>query len=396
MKDIEKRSLYNVRSEYTLCKTNGARLHVDMAHPVILRVTKLKTIGNIIASGEHTWRQRETPNADPEKTPNNQDWREVNSAKSLNAAIQQRISLVTKKKHTKSPVLALEYLITARKEAFFEHGGKTHSRDYFSDALRWLEDKHGKENVVAVNIQHDELTPHMVAYVVPLVMTEAKKRKRSVITGTNPDGSKIRETREYAEPAGIKLSASNYVDGKDKLSQMQSDFAVEVGNKHGLTRGILGSKAKHQTVKSFYGALAQSQKNHGRITAELLSPRKTTRSILGFSERETPEQVAERISAMMKKHYAHSIQLAALSRTEKLRAEALTLSAREKDEQIQLLQKKLGDEIKELEKITGGLTDDQYQEVRKMAFLFRQENDEKKISEEDTEYRNNPNNDCTP
>ncbi|WP_186374384.1 hypothetical protein, partial [Yersinia similis] len=78
-----------------------------------------------------------------------------------------------------------------------------------------------------------------------------------------------------------------------------------------------------------------------------------------------------------------------------MRAEALTLSAREKDAQIQLLQKKLMDETEELEKITGGLTNDQYQEVRKMAFLFRQENDEKKISEENPEYRNNLNNDCT-
>ena len=40
---------------------------------------------------------------------------------------------------------------------------------YFRDALDWLKNKHGAENVVYAGIHRDETTPHMYAYVVPRV-----------------------------------------------------------------------------------------------------------------------------------------------------------------------------------------------------------------------------------
>lgn len=41
---------------------------------------------------------------------------------------------------------------------------------------------------------------------------------------------------------------------------MQSEFHKEVGLKHGLERGLIGSKAKHQEVKRFYALANQPYK----------------------------------------------------------------------------------------------------------------------------------------
>lgn len=231
-----------------------------MAHPVVIRVAKHTTRRSLQGVGRHQWREIDTPNADAERTPANEDWRPVRSSDALMAAVDARIDTVTEKVTPGRSVLALEYVITANHAAFREHGGDVDSTAYFRDALAWLERKHGAENVVAVNIQRDELAPHMVAFVVPLVDTEAKTRRRSVIVGKNPDGTRRRETRIEHQEAGRRLSASHFVDGPDKLRQMQTEFAQVVGHRHGLERGVEGSRATHQTVREHYAALARQPK----------------------------------------------------------------------------------------------------------------------------------------
>jgi hypothetical protein len=225
-----------------------------MAHPVIIRTQKLSSIASVKRSGSHTWRERKTPNAIPERTPLNTDLRGVRGSAALAEAVAARVALATEKA-TEKPVVAIEYLITARHEAFKENGGTVDADAYFRDAMAWLEARHGKENIVAANIQRDERSPHLVAYVVPLVQTEAKTRKRSVIVGTNPDGTKRRETREYAQPATVRLSASHFQGKLAQLSLLQTDFAEQVGKRHGLKRGVKGSRAEHQTVRTWYGKL---------------------------------------------------------------------------------------------------------------------------------------------
>ena len=229
-----------------------------MAFKTVIRVTKLGTVGNLKASGEHTWRERKTDNADPEKTHLNEDWREVKSSAELVDAVQNRVAQAEQKSDT--PVICIEYLITAHKDAFKEGGGEVDSSKYFADSLKWLEAKHGKENIVAVNIQRDEQAPHMVAYVVPLVEVEAKTRKRSVVVGKDAEGKQIRELREYKDAPTVRLSAAEFLNGRQKLRDLQTDFSKDVGEKHGLERGIEGSKAKHQTIKQFYTQLNDTEK----------------------------------------------------------------------------------------------------------------------------------------
>ena len=178
----------------------------------ILRTAKLKSFGEIGGSLSHNYRDRPTPNANSQLTQNNEN--SLSSAELVMSAIKDKLP----EKRRKDAVLCVEYLITASPD--WVGWNRLEEKKYFDDAKKWLEDKHGKDNVIATTIHRDESTPHMVAYVVPLV-----------------DG---------------KLNAKHFLGGREKLSKMQTDFADNVGQSVGLSRGLEGSKAEHQTIKQYY------------------------------------------------------------------------------------------------------------------------------------------------
>lgn len=186
-----------------------------MAHYAILRVQKLKSAVAVHRSMKHAFRDQDTPNADAKRTPENTHIGAESVSEGM-AAFRARLP----EKHRKDAVLAIEYLITGSPEAM--QGKQRGSQDaYFRDALQWLKEKHGAENVVYAGIHRDESTPHMYAYVVPRV--------------------------------GEKLNCRHFLGGSRALNEMQTDFAQSVGVKHGLQRGIEGSRAKHERVQRHYG-----------------------------------------------------------------------------------------------------------------------------------------------
>lgn len=182
-----------------------------MANFAILRVAKLKNLGALAVSGQHNFRERETKNANGERLHLNQ----IEGAHST-AELVKSVSNLLPAKRRKDAVIGLEYLITASPEVFGADWMETknHGQDYFKDAVAWLEKLHGKENVVCKTVHLDESTPHMAVYVVPL-----------------KDG---------------KLNAKAFTGGRKVLADMQTSFAVEVGAKHGLERGVERSRAIHQ------------------------------------------------------------------------------------------------------------------------------------------------------
>lgn len=201
----------------------------------ILRAAKLKSMGSIGGSVAHTFRTRDTPNADEARTPLNEHIGPA-SPEAVKAGIAARLP----EKRRSDAVLCIEYFIGASPEAFKNHSS---GDGYFSDALEWLRQRHGAENVISAHIHRDETTPHMVVYVVP---------------------------RD-----GEKLNAKKWLGGKAALSKMQTDFAEKVGQKFGLQRGIEGSKATHKTIKEFYGELGQAaQAEVPAITPEDVTPRR--------------------------------------------------------------------------------------------------------------------------
>lgn len=187
----------------------------------ILRTEKLTTFGSIVGSAKHTFREIPTPNADATRTHLNKTFGAQNAA-AVRAAIEARLP----EKRRKDAVLCIEYLITASPE-WFHTARSAQQNAYFKSAAAWLEERHGKDNVVCVNMQLDETSPHLVAYVVPLTK----------------DG---------------RLAAKDFLGGREALSKMQTDFANRVGIPAGLQRGVEGSKATHTSNKAYNAAL---QKN---------------------------------------------------------------------------------------------------------------------------------------
>jgi len=181
----------------------------------ILRIQKLKSAVAVHRSLKHAFREQNTPNADPERTPDN-DHHGATSAREAMTAFRARLP----ERFRKDAVQCVEYLLTGSPE---DMKGKSRQQQdaYFADALTWLKAKHGAENVVYAGVHRDETTPHMYAYVVPRV--------------------------------GDKLNARSFFGGAKALNTMQTDFANQVGLKHGLQRGLEGSKARHKSIKQYYG-----------------------------------------------------------------------------------------------------------------------------------------------
>ena len=194
-----------------------------MSRYAILRTQKLKATGAVWRSLKHAFREQPTPNADPERAANNAH---LGASSAREAMEKVRARLPDKRR--KDAVLAIEYLITTSPEAMQAMDAR--GRDaYFNDALKWLRERHGGANVVYAGIHRDESTPHMYAYVVPL-----------------------------DESTG-RLNARKWLGGHASvLSEMQTDFAEKVGARHGLERGIKGSRAKHERVSRHYGLVNQA------------------------------------------------------------------------------------------------------------------------------------------
>ncbi|TCT09669.1 MobV family relaxase [Paralcaligenes ureilyticus] len=230
-----------------------------MTSYTILRAEKLKSFGNIGGSLSHNYRARETPNADPHRTYKNKN--SMRGPDEVMAAIKARLP----ERRRKDAVLCIEYLISCSQGALI--GDKAYLA-YLEDALRWLKERHGKDNVVAASVHFDETTPHLIGYVVPL-----------------KDG---------------KLNAKAFLGGRQVLSKMQTDFAKKVGERHHLERGIERSTAKHTSIKEWYGLVNQATRSI-KIPSFAVQPRiKKKRSLLPDII-ETSDEVADRLNRTLDK-----------------------------------------------------------------------------------------------
>lgn len=198
-----------------------------MANFCIFRTKKLKTDGNVGASVAHALRTRETPNADPARTPNNwNDWNK--NPEKANRQAMARYRELLPDKIRKNGVRAIELLMTASPDAMQKKSRKQQLA-YLNDCLHWAEDVFGKNNIFLKSVQFDETTPHLSMFLVPI------------------------------DEKG-KLNCRYFLGGREKLSQLQDNFYENVGKKHGLERGIKGSKAKHKTIRQYYQELKSLDK----------------------------------------------------------------------------------------------------------------------------------------
>ena len=186
-----------------------------MKNYAIIRLDKLNSTASIRRSLKHAFRTQDTPNADPARLSDNSHFFAADVASAM-----QNIKMRWPKKIRKNGVRLVEFLVTGSPEAI---NAKTRAEQdaYFADALKYIQDKHGAENVVYAGIHRDETTPHMYVYTVPI--------------------------DEHG-----KLNCNGFYGKRTSLTDLQTNFAEEVGKPHGLERGERKSKAKHTSIKTYY------------------------------------------------------------------------------------------------------------------------------------------------
>ncbi|WP_196779659.1 MobV family relaxase, partial [Malaciobacter mytili] len=179
-------------------------------------------------------RERDTPNADPERLRHNMHM----AARSTDEAMGKLREKLPEKRR-KDAVLAIEYVLSASPE-WWINADSGRKADFYQSSMDWLAEKYGRENILVSSIHLDEKTPHMSAFVVPITK----------------DG---------------RLSAKEFIGNRTKMSNDQSSYAEAV--KHlGLVRGIEGSKATHKRIKAHYNALGQQIPVPPEIREEDLKP----------------------------------------------------------------------------------------------------------------------------
>lgn len=283
----------------------------------IMRAKKLANMGSVAASMQHCYRERETHNADQERTPDNQHL----VAKSTDEAMGKLRSLLPEKRR-KDAVLAVEYVMTASPE-WFAKATSEQEQAFFQRSLQWLADKYGADRIVTASIHRDEATPHLSAFVVPLT-----KDKR--------------------------LSAKEFIGSRDKMRADQTSYAGRLADL-GLERGIEGSKATHQTIQQHYAAIKGNTKSLATITAKSVEPQ-VLRKGLFSSHVETPEAIAERLTKIVNDGFAETIAKASMALQEHRRAKEMERTANDLRKRLQTL-----------ESAFKGLTQDQMAVVLKVA-----------------------------
>lgn len=247
----------------------------------IMRCKKLASMGSVAGALRHCYRERETPNADPERTPTN----EHAAATSTDQAMGRMRALLPEKRR-RDAVLAVEYLMTASPE-WWQEASRKQQDEFFRRSRQWLADKYGADRIVTATIHRDETTPHLSAFVVPLTR----------------DG---------------RLSAREFVGGRQKMRDDQTSYAAAVADL-GLSRGIEGSRARHQSIRDYYAALKRPVADLA-LSAEDVTPRVLRKGFLS-NLIEDPETVAQRLTETVQRAYAPAVEQARQAAQERRRAD---------------------------------------------------------------------------
>lgn len=196
----------------------------------IIRTQKHKSVGSLQRREGHTYRKNETPNADPERKSKNkllfgrEDYANFCAEKLIK--YEQAGNKIRK-----DGVLAIEYLLTASPEFFTDgplHDRQSRLKKWCEAQVDFMKKRHGAENILCLYLHLDEKTPHIEGYILPV------------------------------DPKG-KLNCKHFLGGPAKMSQLQTDYAKH-NEKFGLTRGVQGSRARHDKVKNFYADIEQAPK----------------------------------------------------------------------------------------------------------------------------------------
>lgn len=310
-----------------------------MPNFAIMRSKKLKGMGSVASALQHCYRDRETPNADQARTVNNEHLAARTTDEAM-GRLRERLP----EKHRKDAVLAVEYVLTASPE-WWQTATPQQQKQFFDRSMAWLEAKYGENNIVTATVHRDEISPHLSAFVVP----------------RTPDG---------------RLSAKEFIGNRDKMTRDQTAFAQQVADL-GLERGIQGSRATHQRVRTHYANIERAEEGIPTIEEAELKPRPMGNALTKHLFSENPKGIALRLTEKVRASVQPVAARAATADQERRRAKEL-------HETLSGLQKRFQEAQRRLEwyrSLFKGLTREQIDKVVALARTLQKQNDQQKEQE---------------
>lgn len=252
----------------------------------IEKLTKTKVQGRV----QHALREVPCPDADPERKHLNTRAGAETYA-DFKEQLRNRLVGVRIFRDDSPPVL--EVFISASPD-FFKKGGN--QKKMFQDSMKHLAKKFGKENILLATIHRDETSPHLSAFIVPLIPNPEIKEYEAEKAGLARSKKKRRKKAFTEYPPEMALSAKSYIGGRASLSNMQTEFWEAAGKGVGLDRGIEGSKARHVNVNDWKRAMAFLE--DGMKLPEFVIPE------MSALDRVMPGKWAEEVKAAYEKKFS--------------------------------------------------------------------------------------------
>lgn len=207
-----------------------------MAEAAILRFSKIKSMRDLRGALAHNLRVQHTPNANPAKGHLNRIYQGMETIDKCLMIYGERLGEQTPRRNA---IFAHEAVVTGSPDVI-NNMGKEQLKQYFVDSLSWLCEIHGgRDRLVSAVIHHDETTPHLQAIFIP-IDDRGRLNSRSILGGH-----------------------------KNRLSELQTEFADRVGARYGLERGRKKSPARHQSLAEWYGKEPEARERHAMLSREL-------------------------------------------------------------------------------------------------------------------------------
>lgn len=278
----------------------------------IMRFAKYKgpEIGNIEAHNERT-KEKYASNPDVDTSRSKQNFHLIQPKRKYQAEAESQIAAAGCRTR-KDSVRVVEALFTASPE-FFQGKKRSEIKEYFQEALTFLEKYQSKETIISAVVHMDEKTPHMHLSFVPL--TEDGRLSAKEILGNKkkltwwqdefwkhmvkeyPDlerGESASETGRDHIPPRVFKEMTQLNKQKEKLEQLLTGInafnakgrAAEIGK---LLDSYIPNVEKMQTqLKRYSGAFTDTVKENKKL-------KKTNEQLSGELKEATSESVKKKI-----------------------------------------------------------------------------------------------------
>lgn len=244
--------------------------------------------------------------------------------------INQRIRQAGVKRKVKDDAIKMVSFVMTSDKDFFDSMPLEVERAFFADCVNFVKKRYGEENIISAVVHKDETTPHLHINFVPIT----------------PDN---------------RLSAKYYFDGK--LAELQTAVYEEVGKKWNLSRGKVGSTAKHVDPKTYHKVVKQATADARAENEDLKEANATAREYLDRTIRQTEQARKERDRIIAERDkeadYSQALEeakngdVAHGKRGLKEQVIALTIENKRLENENAILAKDNGDLFKECQKAKG-------------------------------------------